>query len=188
MTDTRQRGRGPGNCGKAEQEHRGAELGGGAGQRGWAERGCGRLFRAEAPPLPPSACPFAGGRQAAIRGASKRQRGHGPLRNWPTWSGRTQIRTALDCRGQPSLLAMSHSRHRAEAPPLQREDSGTFRSVLGRRGRKAQDGWAAGQGRGAGCSAAFWVKLPPSLGVALGPPSRPWGSAARPAPLVTLGG
>lgn len=109
-----------------------------------------------------SACPFSGGRQAAIRGESKRQRGHAPLGNWPTWRGRTQIRTSLDCCDQPSLLAMSHSRHRAEAPPLQREDSGTFRSALGRRGRKAQDGWAVGQGRGAGCRAAFWVKLPPS--------------------------
>lgn len=69
---------------------------------------------------------FNRGRQAAIRGASKRQRGHAPLGNWPTWRGRTQIHTSLDCCGQPSLLAMSHSRHRAEAPPLQREDSGTF--------------------------------------------------------------
>lgn len=134
-----------------------------------------------------SACPFSGGRQAAIRGESKRQRGHAPLGNWPTWRGRTQIRTSLDCCDQPSLLAMSHSRHRAEAPPLQREDSGTFRSALGRRGRKAQDEWAVGQGRGAGCRAAFWVKLPPFPGVALSPPSGPWGSATRPAPLVTLG-
>lgn len=52
---------------------------------------------------------------------------------------------------------------------------------------QAQDGWAAGQGRGAGCRAAFWVKLSPSPGLALGPPSGPWGSAARPAPPVTVG-
>lgn len=38
---------------------------------------------------------------------------------------------------------------------------------------QAQDGWAAGQGRGAGCRAAFWVKLPPSQGTALGPPFGP---------------
>ncbi|MEJ1278288.1 hypothetical protein NN561_009208 [Cricetulus griseus] len=41
---------------------------------------------------------------------------------------------------------MSHSRHRAEAPPLEREDSGTFRSALGRRGRRPKTGGQWGRG------------------------------------------
>ncbi|XP_017723770.1 PREDICTED: interferon-inducible double-stranded RNA-dependent protein kinase activator A isoform X1 [Rhinopithecus bieti] len=38
----------------------------------------------------------------------------------------TSLRTALTLPAEPSLLAMSQSRHRTEAPPLEREDSGTF--------------------------------------------------------------
>uniref|UniRef100_A0A8C2LNR4 Interferon-inducible double-stranded RNA-dependent protein kinase activator A n=3 Tax=Cricetulus griseus TaxID=10029 RepID=A0A8C2LNR4_CRIGR len=73
-----------------------------------------------------SACPFAGDRQAAIGRGARQQCRQAPLGIWPTWRGKTQIHTALGHCAQPSLLAMSHSRHRAEAPPLEREDSGTF--------------------------------------------------------------
>ncbi|XP_005065183.2 interferon-inducible double-stranded RNA-dependent protein kinase activator A isoform X1 [Mesocricetus auratus] len=73
-----------------------------------------------------SACPFARERQAAIGGGARQQSRQAPLGIWPTWRGKSQIHTALDRSARASLLAMSHSRHRAEAPPLEREDSGTF--------------------------------------------------------------
>lgn len=79
------------------------------------------------PASPPfSGCPSSGERQAAIGGGARQQGRQAPLGTWPTWRGRTQIPTTLDRCAQPSLLAMSHSRHRTEAPPLEREDSGTF--------------------------------------------------------------
>lgn len=93
-----------------------------------------------------SACPFAGDRQAAIGRGARQQCRQAPLGIWPTWRGKTQIHTALGHCAQPSLLAMSHSRHRAEAPPLEREDSGTFRSALGRRGRRPKTGGQWGRG------------------------------------------
>lgn len=96
------------------------------------------------PPL--SACPSSVERRAAIGGGARQQGRQAPLGIWPTWRGRTQIPTALDRCAQPSLLAMSHSRHRTEAPPLEREDSGTFRSALGRRGRRPKTGGLQSRG------------------------------------------
>lgn len=51
---------------------------------------------------------------------------------------RTSIRTVF-FPAEPALRAMSQSRHRAAAPPLEHEDSGTFRSA---RGQSAVHSWA----------------------------------------------
>ncbi|XP_003253827.2 interferon-inducible double-stranded RNA-dependent protein kinase activator A isoform X1 [Nomascus leucogenys] len=92
--------------------------------RSGAARGRSRSYATKAPPPP---CP-----PPRWRNASRRR---GSRRRWRRWSSSwgtatrgasTSLRTALPPAAEPSLLAMSQSRHRAEAPPLEREDSGTF--------------------------------------------------------------
>lgn len=188
------KGAGPGEPGKGRalwQSGAGASRGGawqgGAGQRGWAERGCGRLFRAEAPPLLPS--------PPVLLQEGSRQRSEGR----PSGSAGTLLSgTGRRGEGGPrfSLLRLLWPAVLSRHVPQQASCRGPAAAARGQRDLQvsagpsrpqAQDGWAAGQGRGAGCPAAFWVKLSPAPGLALGPPSGPWGSAARPAPPVTVG-
>lgn len=94
---------------------------------------------------------------------------------------------------EPSLLAMSQSRDRAAALPLEHEDSGTFRSAPENSGpSRARNGVAGqeGRGRGSGSRAAFWVK-PLSGEARLGGCGQTRGARAgsvvRPRPSCVLG-
>ncbi|XP_003815560.2 interferon-inducible double-stranded RNA-dependent protein kinase activator A isoform X1 [Pan paniscus] len=119
---TRERG-GAGREGGGPWKGQGRSWAGTEARRG-AARGRNRSYGTKAPP-PPCLPP-------RWRNASRRR---GSRRRWRRWSSSrgpatrgasTSLRTALPPTAEPSLLAMSQSRHRAEAPPLEREDSGTF--------------------------------------------------------------
>lgn len=84
---------------------------------------------------------------------------------------------------------MSQSRHRAAAPPLEREDSGTFRSVPWRSGPSRERPGVVGRrggGGGAGYPAAFWVKPLPGARVRAAAAGAE--ASSRPRPLGALAG
>lgn len=158
-----------------------AEAAGGAEGRDPGQRGAwpGAGTRAAAPrprPRPrPSSSP-----EGRRRGAEGVGVGGGKQRSWgggggggagaflsgtgrPGERGRRSAALFLP-PSPPSLLAMSQSRHRAAAPPLEREDSGTFRSARAA-GAALSGAGSGGRGGGArepGSPAALWVEPPPT--------------------------
>lgn len=123
-----------------------------------------------------------GGEELGRRTRRRRRRWSVPLGDRPTRGARTSIRAALLAAEPSSLLAMSQSRHRAAAPPLEREDSGTFRSARGRSGPRLAGPRGVGGRGGAGepgSPAALWVKpLPDALAPAAA--GGPAGARTRP--------
>lgn len=154
----------------------GIEAAPGAGQRGvWPA-----LARQAPPlpPLPPRRSPSQEGRKQPGRGESKKAAVPERSCQARADAGREEPPHRSSSRREPSLLAMSQSRHRAEARPLEREDSGTFRSASGPSGR-GREQWAAAAGAGSRLSRGMLGKAP----------SRGWGRrGARPRPSVVPGG
>lgn len=172
----------------------GLERGREPGQQGGVAGNPDWRSRTEAPPPPPTRplvpCKRDAGGEHRGRGSEKERRRVGEeeaaalerfSQGSRTQGARTLIPAALPPAESSLLtLTMSQSRHRAAAPPLEREDSGTFRSAHGRSSCKWRGGggccWAGGGGR-PGSPAALWVKPLPDALAPLGCRQAGWHSA-----------